>query len=70
MKQKNNKQLAFYREYISNYTSSFNNEQIDKIYQIQKKIEEKIDKKKFIFVCETVGLLQLQIIFCVILIKE
>ncbi len=55
MKRKNNKELAFYREYISNYTSAFDDEKIDKIYHIQKKIEEKINKKKFIFVCGNGG---------------
>ena len=55
MKRKKILELDFYKEYVSNYFSVFTEEKLDEIYKIQKKIEEIIDNKKFIFVCGNGG---------------
>ena len=55
MKKKNFKEIKFYKDYLKNYNSFFSHENCNKLYLIQKNIENKLKKKNFIFVCGNGG---------------
>lgn len=55
MKKKNSKEIKFYKTYLKNYNSFFSKENCNKLYLIQKNIENKLKNKNFIFVCGNGG---------------
>lgn len=55
MQSKRKNKIRFYRDYIDTYGSVFSEDKLQKILSIQNVIENKIKKKKFIFVCGNGG---------------
>ena len=55
MKQINSKEIKFYKNYLKNYNSFFTQKNCEKLYLIQKNIENKLKNKNFIFVCGNGG---------------